>query len=289
MPASPLRHQQIEVAGISIHVVEGGMTDAPAVFFLHSWPEDWSEFEQVMLRLHDRAHVVAIDLPGIGGSPTPPAANDKRTLASYVKAVIDRLGLQDVTLVGHDCGGMIAYAFLRAYPDVLRRAIIMDVVIPGVPPWEAVLRNPYIWHFAFHTIPDLPETLVHGKEAIYFAFFYDTIAAKPEAISAAQRQRYVAAYRSPTALHTGFEWYRAFAQDAKENAAEKGTVLEMPVLYVRGDHESGKIQDYLDGFRSHGLTNVTGHVIEACGHFSAEEQPEAVAHLIADAIQNEVR
>ena len=85
---SPLHHQQLTVEGISIHVVEGGSKTAPAVFFLHGWPESWAAFEHAMLSLADSYHVVAIDLPGVGESVGAPSANDKRTLAGYVKGVI---------------------------------------------------------------------------------------------------------------------------------------------------------------------------------------------------------
>jgi pimeloyl-ACP methyl ester carboxylesterase len=92
----PLRHRQIDVEGIAIHAVEAGTAASRSVLLLHGWPEDWTAFERVMLPVSDEANVVAIDLPGIGGSATPPPANDKRTLARYVRGVIDALGLRDV-------------------------------------------------------------------------------------------------------------------------------------------------------------------------------------------------
>ena len=239
-----------------------------------------------MMRLRESAHTIAIDLPGIGMSMPSPQAHDKRSLARLIKTVIDRLALKNVTLIGHDVGGMIVCAFLHACPNALRQAIIMDTVIPGGAPWDEVVRNPYIWHFAFHSIPDLPEMLVHGKEEAYFDFFYDVITANRNSITEAQRKRYVEAYRTLLALHTGFEWYRAFAQDARDNEAVKGETVTTPVLYVRGDHEGGKMEEYLEGFRGNGLINVSGHLIEASGHFTIDEQPEAVIKLIADVIRD---
>jgi pimeloyl-ACP methyl ester carboxylesterase len=69
---SRLHHQQIEVEGSSIHVIEAGACDQPAVLFLHGWPESWAMFKQIMLSLSTEAHVVAIDLPGVGASDIPP-------------------------------------------------------------------------------------------------------------------------------------------------------------------------------------------------------------------------
>jgi pimeloyl-ACP methyl ester carboxylesterase len=275
-------HRQVQVEGLSIHVAEAGTRGHPAVLFLHGWPQCWAAFARVMDTLRDEAHVLALDLPGIGGSTPPPPANDKRTLARYVRGVIAALALTDVTLAGHDAGGQIVYAYLHAYPEELARAVIMNVAVPGLDPWDEVKRNPHIWHFAFHAVPELPEVLVAGHEARYFDFFYGAIAARPEAITPAARAVYAEAYARPEALRTGFEWYRAFAQDEKDNAAAKGQPIDTPVLYLRGDHDSGDLEDYLQGLRDGGLREVQGRRIADCGHFAPDEQPEAVGAALRE-------
>jgi pimeloyl-ACP methyl ester carboxylesterase len=281
-PQAGLRHHEVEVDGATIHVVEGGARDKPAVLFLHGWPEDWTAFEQVMIPLSEAAHVVALDLPGIGGSLTPPRSNDKRTLAAYVHGVVERLGLRDVILVGHDAGGMVVYAYLHAYPGELARAVIMNTAIPGIDPWSEIVRNPHIWHFAFHAIPELPEKLVTGRQRVYFDFFYDAISARPDALSDQARQSYVDAYARPEALHTGFEWYRAFPQDEKDNLSLKGVPVLTPVLYLRGEGEPADMETYLKGLRDGGLRDVQGGVIPNSGHFAPAEQPgEVLAALRA--------
>ncbi len=78
-------------------------------------------------------------------------------------SLIVDLGLQNATLVGQDVGGMVVYSYLRNYGD-LARAVVMDVAVPGIDPWDEVLRNPSIWHFALHAVPALPERLVQGRQ-----------------------------------------------------------------------------------------------------------------------------
>jgi pimeloyl-ACP methyl ester carboxylesterase len=274
-----LANRQVEVDGLSIHVVEAGSGLTPAVVCLHGWPEDGSAFEAVMADLGRGAHVLALDLPEIGQSRGAPAAYDAATLAGAVRRTIAALGLKDVTLVGHDLGGMIAYAYLRAYPDELARAVIADVVIPGVEPWSEVIRNPQMFHFAFHATPDLPELLVTGHEAAYFDFFFKAIAG-PRGVPAELRARHAAAYARPQALHAGFEWYRAFKEDERFNRGFDGRPLATPVLCLRGDRDYGKLEAYLDGLRRAGLTRVTGETIADCGHFMPEEQPQAMAQAL---------
>jgi pimeloyl-ACP methyl ester carboxylesterase len=279
---SSLSHRQVEVEGISIHVVEGGDASRAAILFLHGWPENWTIFQHVMIPLTDQAHVVAIDLPGIGDSKAPLASNDKRTLAKHVRGLINEVGLVNVTLVGHDMGGMIVYAYLHAYSGELERAVIMNVAVPGLDPWPEIKRHPEIWHNGFHNVPRLPEKLVMGHQAEYFDYFFDAISGTPDAVSEQARKTFAEAYSRPEALHAGFEWYRAFAQDERDNLGVKGEVVQTPVLYLRGDKEIGKLEVYLQGLREGGLSNIEGRLISDSGHFAPDEQPEAVVKALQE-------
>lgn len=274
-----LRHRQVEADGLHIHAFESGASDGADFLLLHGWPENWSIYDALMRQLGQLTRVVAVDLPSLGDSAAAPAAGGKRSLARQVRTLIRTLGLRNVTLVGHDIGGQIVYGYLRAFPDELQRAVIMNVVIPGVDPWPEVIRNPHLWHFAFHAVPDLPETLVAGHVAEYLDFFFDALAG-PRGVPPADRLRYVAAYANPQSLRAGFGWYRAFAQDEKDNRADHGQVVRTPVLYLRGDQESGAMDDYLTGLRQAGLQQLEGEIIPECGHFAPSEQPERVASAL---------
>ncbi len=281
MTLDALRHRQVEADDGSIHVVEGGPPDGPAVIFVHGWPESSAAFEQTMMLMSAKAHVIAPDLPGVGGTAPSPSSGDKRTLARWMRRLIAALGVRDVSLVGHDVGGMIVYAYLHAFPGELRRAVIMSVAIPAVDPWLEVKRNPSIWHFAFHAIPGLPETLVAGRHAEYFGYFFDRLSARPDAVSAPDRERYADAYARPESLRAGFEWYRAFPQDERDNMAVERQPVDTPVLYLRGDKEPGAGLDrYVEGLRQGGLRHVRGETIAGSGHFAPDEQPEGVARAL---------
>lgn len=279
-------HRKIVVKGIPVHVVEAGSTLKPVVFFIHGWPTCWLEFKTVMTLLSNNYHVVAIDIPGVGDSEIPLQSYRKRNIAEYVHDVMDTLNLSDVTLVGCDVGGQVTYAFLKNYPSIVSRAVIMNVAIPGVEPWDTVKSNPYIWHFAFHSIPELPELLVTGNEQKYFSYFYDALAGKSKKMSEAQRKLYAEAYSRPSALKAGFDFYRCFTLDEKDNIQAKDDIVSVPILYLRGQDEHTNIETYMKGFRDNGLQNIESKVIESCGHFSAEEQPEKVTEAISEFIRN---
>ena len=178
------------------------------------------------------------------------------------------------------------YAYLHAYPGELRRAIIMNVAVPGIDPWSEVRRNPYIWHFGFHAVPGLPEELVAGKQDTYFDYFYNVLLSNKDAIDRTTRNAYAEAYASPGALITGFNWYRTFPKDEQDNIASRNEPIDTPVLYLRGEREGGILNMYLEGFRNGGLRNVRGQLIPGSGHFSSEEQPGAVATAILGFVRN---
>ncbi|MEV0660943.1 alpha/beta fold hydrolase [Actinomadura luteofluorescens] len=272
-----VHHARVPVAGLSLHVAESGDPSGRPYLFLHGWPESWRTWRDVMAAAPPGARLLAVDLPGIGGS-TGATCGSKRALASVVHDLVRHLGLDDLTLVGHDAGGMVAYAYLRRYKAA--RVVIMNTAIPGVAPWDAVVASPAIWHFGLHAVPGLPETLVRGRQSEYFGHFYDVLSADPSRITPDARAAHAAAYGTDASLTAGFDLYRTFAQDAEDNAAVPGAV-PTPVLYLRGDGEGGDIAAYAEGFRKAGVENLTTATVRDAGHFSQEEQPAQVWSRIA--------
>ena len=219
---------------------------------------------------------IAIDLPGVGESAGAATDGSKRQIAGVVDQLLSVLGLTGVTLVGHDIGGMVTYAYLREFPD-LSRAVIMDVPVPGVDPWDDFIRAPFLWHFALHSVPGLPEQLVTGQQETYFGYFYDLLSATPGVPAGVTRREQAAAYAAPTALTAGFDWYRAFDGDVRDNqAAASGSPSGTPLLYLRGSAErGGSIDTYVEGLRQAGMTDVRSAVIGGAGHFPHEEATAA--------------
>ena len=234
------QHSQVAVAGSSLHVVELGDLEAVPFLFVHGWPESWRSWSQVMRLASQQVRAIAIDLPGIGESTGNSTNGSKRQLAAAVHTLVESMGLKDFALVGQDVGGMVTYSYLREFPD-FKQAVIMDVVIPGVDPWEQVLHNPYLWHFAFHSIPKLPERLVQGRQGEYFDYFYDAISADPTKITGEARAAYAQAYATDSALTAGFNWYRTFPQDAEANQeASSHAQVRTPLLYLRAKERAAR-------------------------------------------------
>jgi pimeloyl-ACP methyl ester carboxylesterase len=279
-PAEQLRESEQHIGERTIHVVEAGHPNDPSVVFLHGWPQTWRAWRAVLGLAARQAHAVAVDLPGVGRSRGTATDGTKSQIADVLHELVEHLRLRDVTLVGHDIGGMVAFAYLRRHRD-LGRAVVMDTVLPGLDPWEAVRTSPYIWHFGLHAVPALPEHLVRGRERAYFDYFYDVLAADADKITDEARDAYAEAYATDRALTAGFDWYRAFDHDSRDNQAGPA-VGPAPLLYLRGEHEGGDMATYVAGLRGCGLTQVSHGVVPGAGHFAPEEAPEATWRLIAD-------
>lgn len=275
MPKSELTHQNIIVGDCLLHIVETGQDHSDSVIFLHGWPEDWTEWRRIMKHAGRTHHVVALDLPGIGESHGARPGGEKSVIADIIHHVVQILGLKEYTIIGHDAGAMVAYAYLRMFPSEIKAAVLISSVVPGVEPWSKVLANPYIWHFAFHNTPELPEALVTGNQRIYFDYFFDILTKDHSAIDNPARDHYVSAYGSPEALHAGFEWYRAFGKDAETNRKDTAKI-DVPLLYLRGEFEGGDLDEYVNGFHKAGVSSVTSARIPGSGHFTPEENPDAV-------------
>ena len=256
------------VGGLTLRHIEMGT--GPAVVLLHGWPQTSWAWRKVMPLLAQRYRVIAIDTPGLGLSEPPVNGYDKRSLARDVHGLLDALDHHGINLVGHDLGAAIAYAYARQYPDKVRRLAVMDDPIPGLADWDDVKGKWPRWHFAFNALPDLPEALVAGRELIYLGWFYRN-AFRKEAIGEEDARLYAQAYARPSALHAGFEYYRAFERDAADNRRDQGR-LDMKVLALGGEHSPWRT--YLHEQLKDRAAMIEGDVVPDCGHFIPEEQPE---------------
>jgi pimeloyl-ACP methyl ester carboxylesterase len=86
------------------------------------------------------------------------------------------------------------------------------------------------------------------------------------------------AYERPEALHAGFEWYRAFPRDARRNAVHRR--IEVPLLYLRGDADGRRIEDYANGMRERGAVNLEHAVVRGSGEYLPVEAPDAFVEQV---------
>ena len=272
---SEFRARNIETNGTTIHVRSGGR--GPAVVLLHGYGETGDMWVPMAVELARKHVVVVPDLRGMGLSAKPAGGFDKKTQAADIAGMLDGLEIDRAGLVAHDIGNMVGYAFAAQYPERVTRFVLIDAPLPGVGPWEEILKNPLLWHFRFGG-PDM-ERLVAGRERIYLDRFWNEFSATPSRFSEAARNHYAKLYAMPGAMHSGFMQFAAFDQDAVDNRAfvAKGK-LAMPVLAVGGEKSFGKTMAEVMRFAA---SNVTEGVIPDSGHWIMEENPTATITMVS--------
>lgn len=271
-------HGTAQIGDVQLHYVRGGNADGEPVLLVHGWPTTWYEWHQVMPTLAEGYEVIAVDLRGTGDSDKPLTGYDKRTLARDLGGLVDALELGPVHYVGHDIGGMVGYAFAHEFPDLTRSYTILDVPLPGIQPlWDQVSAYQGAWHFRFHAVRDLPELLVQGQERAYLEFFMREATPNFAAIPDTTIDAYAEAYAAPGGMRAGFEYYRAFPQDERDNARYAETRLGMPVLALGAEFGNGpSLVALMEGLAE----DVRGGVIRSAGHYVAEERPNVLAERL---------
>jgi pimeloyl-ACP methyl ester carboxylesterase len=262
--------------GTQIYVRVGGA--GPAVVLLHGFGETgdmWAPLAAELVRDH---FVIVPDLRGLGLSSRPAGGYDKKTQAEDVAGVLDSLKVDKVDLVTYDIGNMVGYAFAAQHPERVKKFVVIDAPLPGIGPWDDIVRSHALWHFSFYG-PDA-ERLVKGRERIYLDRFWNEFSADPKKFDEASRKHYAKLYAAAGAMHAGFEQFKAFDQDAADNKAfvAKGT-LTMPVLAIGGEKSFGPMMGTV--MRA-AASNVQTAVVPNSGHWVMEENPAATIKLIQD-------
>ena len=271
-PAS-FRTQDIQTDGATIHVRVGGQ--GPVVVLLHGFGDTGDMWAPLAANLARDHTVVVPDLRGMGLSSQSPDGYDKHTQAADIRSVLTTLGLDQAAVVGHDIGTMVAYAYAARYREKTEKLVVMDAPVPGIPPWDSIVRLPALWHFDFGG-PDA-ERLVAGRERIYLDRFWNEFAGDRTKIDEATREHYANLYARPGAMHAAFAQFNTIRQDAEDNKVAMTTKLGMPVLAIGGEKSFGANEAVV---MRNAATDVTELVVPNAGHWLMEEAPSVTIAAI---------
>ena len=262
-----------DVNGVRLHYLRAG-TGKNALVLIHGFGDTSHMWIPLFDEFGKDFTIIAPDMRGLGDSSRPATGYDKKTLAVDIHELVKSLGFQKISLVGHDIGLMVAYAYAAQYPSEVERLALLEAPIPGIGDiWQKVYTTPALWHFHFVFSP-IALDLVKGRERLFLEHFWQTLSPHPETFSEADRRIYAKAYAQDGAMRAAFEMFKAFdAQDAKDNRQFATTRLTMPVLTIEGDKAMGgalAIQAQLVA------TNVTSMTLPDTGHWLMEQRPAEV-------------
>ena len=132
-------------------------------------------------------------------------------------------------MLGHDVGGMVVFAYAHLYPETLKGIEFTKPNSGFQPIWQAANDNPKTWWFKFHATPQIPNTCNRkGKE--YVNFFINYVTFNKAAFTDKDFDVYAESMKDPKNLTGGFNYYRAFSEDVKQNKVFIETKIKVPSL-----------------------------------------------------------
>ncbi|GAA2184902.1 alpha/beta fold hydrolase [Micromonospora lupini] len=260
--------RRIRTNGTELNVALDGT--GPPVLLMHGWPHTWQVWREVLPLLGGRRRVIAPDLRGLGDSARAADGFDAATGADDMLGLLDALGVEQAEVVALDAGVPAAFLLGALHPARVRRLVLMEATLPGLP--GGFPAPP--WWFGFHSAPGLAETVLEGHEAEYLDWFLTAGTFERRGVPSEVRDAFVSAYTGREALRCGFGYYRAAEQNAAAIAAAGR--LTTPTLAVGGN----TVGDLLHRQLTPIADDLSGELIPHSGHIVPLDRPDAVAQLL---------
>jgi pimeloyl-ACP methyl ester carboxylesterase len=155
-------HEFVSAGGLRTHVALAG--DGPPVLLLHGWPQHWYMWRDVIPVVAPHARVIAPDFRGFGWTEVPDAGYEKTQLADDVIALLDELGVEEVTVAGHDWGGYVGFLLAMKHPTRITSLLAANVL----PPWRPRDRRRTLdaWRFLYQPVLGTPGVGRHAGAAV---------------------------------------------------------------------------------------------------------------------------
>ncbi|XP_060178609.1 uncharacterized protein LOC132608858 [Lycium barbarum] len=312
-----IQHKNVSVNGIKMHVAEIG--EGPAVLFLHGFPELWYSWRHQMLYLSNKGYrAIAPDLRGYGDTdcPTDISSYTAFHIVGDLVALLDVLGLEQVFLVGHDWGAIIAWYFCLFRPDRIKALVNLSVVFnPRNPLRKPVdsLRELFgddYYMCRFQEPGKVEEEFASADTAKLIKGFlssrslrppcvpkeigFQVIAQSPETLPSwitEEDVHYYAEKLKKTGFTGGLNYYRNLDRNWELTAPFSGCKIQVPTKFVVGDldltyHVPGTKEYIHNGGFKKDVPNLEEVVVmEGVAHFINQERADEISAHIYDFIQ----
>jgi pimeloyl-ACP methyl ester carboxylesterase len=274
-----------EVNGVRLHYVEEGKGEL--ILFLHGFPEFWYAWKDLLADFGRDHHAVALDMRGYNLSARPESVDAYRVplIVEDVRALAESLKAKKFVLVGHDWGGVIAWAFAAQHPEMLEKLVIINAPHPTVFARE-LANNPAQQkasaYFNLFTSPQAEQFLSANNYAGMLQAF-------GSALSEEDQKQYLAAWNLPGGLTGGLNFYRASqlsspagappGDAAKPPAIQPLALITTPTLVIWGEKDTALLTGNLDGLDQF-VKPLTIERIPDGSHWVVHEKPAVVIERI---------
>ena len=262
----------VDAGGLRIRYVRRG--SGPPVLLAHGFASSiytWSEVIPLLAQRHD---VVAVDLPGFGGSDVPTRL-DGESGAELLSRVMDGLGIARASLAGNSLGGALSAVTAARHPERVERLVLLDSAAYSM----ARADRPRMLRviaaapkFLLEAFPQRPMMRMGLKQV-----FFDDSLVTPEKV-----EEYLAPMARPGAREASHRLLTG-----GETFGLPGILRQVraPTLVIWGANDAWIPVRDADRF----VRDIPGArkvILDRCGHVPQEEKPQEVARLIEDFLQN---
>jgi epoxide hydrolase 4 len=275
------QHAYTSTNGIRLHYVTQG--EGSLMLMLHGFPEFWYSWRHQIPVFAESHKVVAVDLRGYNDSDKPAEQSAYRlsTLVEDIKGLIQGLGYERCILVGHDWGGVIAWAFASAYPECLERLIILNVPHPakfseGLRTLPQLLKS---WYVLFFQLPLLPEWILSQNTCALLAKILTQTATSPATFPSEAIAAYREAAAKPGAIAAMLNYYRDLFQSG--GFKKDWGILQPPTLLIWGENDVALGKELTLGTQAY-VRDLQIRYIPNCSHWVQQEKPQVVNQYIRE-------
>jgi pimeloyl-ACP methyl ester carboxylesterase len=279
------QHDCIHTNGINLHYVTQG--EGPLIVFLHGFPDFWYSWRHQIPEFAKDYKVVAPDLRGYNDSDKP-ASKEAYTMPEFIadiKGLIEGLGYQQCILVGHDWGGIIAWNFAYAHPEMLSQLVILNA--PHVAKFAEGLMLPQqllrSWYIFFFQVPFLPEMLLQFDDFKAIETAFAALKNNPNIFTEADLNFYKDAFAKRGALTAAINYYRNFFQP--ELLSRKWSILEIPTLMIWGEQDKALGKELSYGTEQY-VKDFRIRYIPESSHWVQQQYPDLVNQHIREFLGN---
>ena len=275
-----VRHRDVVVRGLRLHVAEAGEPGGDVVVLQHGWPQHWWEWRDLIPALAERYRVICPDLRGFGWSDPPPDGDyRKESMVDDLLGLLAELGIDRIQYVGHDWGAFLGY-ILGARPEhPVERMVLMSAPPPWLPPGRPDLKRVARFAYQIPIIAPAPaafrtkvsETLLRAGRA-------------DEGFTDEELEVFLAPLRLPHGPSATAGLYRTF-QFREVLPIMRGKYKErrltVPLRLLIGKKDL-LYDPALEELLRSNADQVEVEAIDSASHFIAEERPELVLDRVLD-------
>jgi pimeloyl-ACP methyl ester carboxylesterase len=277
--------RSIETNGVTLAVDDQGAGDA--VVLLHGFPELAYSWRHQIPALVDAGYrAIAFDQRGYGGSSKPGSVDEYSLshLVGDVVGLLDRLGIETATIVGHDWGSIVAWTTALVYPERVARVVSLNVPYRGACigfPTTDVLREHLADRFGYVLMfqeVGVVEAIFQADPETWLKGVYAPLAVDKNFLTDDEFSVFADAFMAG-GIAGPVNWYRNIDDNAAKYAEYLDASIPQPTLMIAADSDPVLPVNLTDGM-DRWISDLTTVVIEGSGHWTQQEQPDAVNDVL---------